>query len=278
MKPIYVFALVPLVGLVACASAPPPNELVRARTAYNGVSQGMAQELTPAEVQAARQTLDLAERSYDQNGDTDETKDLAYAAQRRAEYADTKARTLLAGRQERDANAREKTVHDQVAQANKAKLEAALEKERKDQEAAVRQRSELNKIASVRTDERGMVITVPGSVLFATGKAVLLPAAKGKLNQLATVLAEQDPSTKLQVEGYTDSAGSAKNNDRLSQARAESVRSYLATSGVPSGRLTAVGMGPANPIGSNTTAEGRASNRRVEIVVQKMTETGADIR
>ncbi|WP_394835742.1 OmpA family protein [Pendulispora rubella] len=279
MKSKYVFALAPLAGLLAaCASTSPPNELVRARTAYNGVSQGMAHELAPADVRTARQTLDVAERSFDDDGDSDETKDLAYAAQRRAECADAKARTQFALQQERDAVVREKVVHEQIDKANKAKLEAALEKERKDQQAADRRMAELSQIASVRKDDRGTILTVPGSTLFSAGKSTLLPSAKSKLTQLATVLAEQDPSIKIQIEGYTDSAGSTKSNDRLSQARADAVRVFLASNGVPDGRLTAVGMGSANPVGSNTTAEGRADNRRVEIVVQNAKELNKEVR
>ncbi|WP_394846253.1 OmpA family protein [Pendulispora brunnea] len=279
MKSKYVFALAPLACfLAACASTTTPNELVRARTAYNGVSQGMARELAPADVRVARQTLDVAERSFDDDGDSDETKDLAYAAQRRAECADAKARTQFALQQERDAVMREKIVHEQVDKANKAKLEAALEKERQDKQAADRRMAELNQIASVRKDDRGTIITVPGSSLFPAGKSTLLPAARAKLTQLATVLAEQDPSIKIQIEGYTDSAGSVKTNDRLSQARAETVRGFLASSGVPTGRLTATGMGSANPVGSNATAEGRASNRRVEIVVQDAKAPSKEIR
>jgi len=69
------------------------------------------------------------------------------------------------------------------------------------------------------------------------------------------------------VEGYTDSVGSDAANQKLSKDRAEAVRVYLVSKGVPSDKITSVGKGKANPVASNDTPEGRANNRRVEIIV-----------
>jgi len=113
-----------------------------------------------------------------------------------------------------------------------------------------------------------MVITLSGSVLFASNKADVLPAAHAKLDDVANALAKQDPESKIVVQGYTDSRGSDALNQDLSQRRAETVRAYLVSRGVASDRITAQGMGAANPIADNGSAEGRADNRRVEIVVQ----------
>ena len=74
----------------------------------------------------------------------------------------------------------------------------------------------------------------------------------------------------MSIEGYTDSKGSQSRNIDLSQRRAESVRSYLISRGLPADRVVAKGMGPDRPIADNTSAEGRANNRRVEIVVAKV--------
>ena len=113
-----------------------------------------------------------------------------------------------------------------------------------------------------------MVITLSGSVLFASAKSDLLPDAQVKLGDVAKALGEQDPNAKIVVQGYTDSQGGASFNQDLSQRRAESVRSYLVSHGIASDRVTAQGLGAGSPIADNGSAEGRANNRRVEIVVQ----------
>jgi OOP family OmpA-OmpF porin len=79
---------------------------------------------------------------------------------------------------------------------------------------------------------------------------------------------KNESSAAFVVQGYTDSRGSDALNQDLSQRRAEAVRAYLVRRGVPSDRITAQGMGASNPIADNDTAEGRADNRRVELVVQ----------
>ena len=73
------------------------------------------------------------------------------------------------------------------------------------------------------------------------------------------------PAVRLEVAGYTDDTGSRAVNERLSQARAESVRAFLVSAGVPADQLTARGYGPADPIATNGTPAGRALNRRVEL-------------
>jgi len=127
----------------------------------------------------------------------------------------------------------------------------------------------LNEIAKVKEESRGVVITLSGSVLFATGKSDLLRIAQDKLNQVATALNDQGFKS-IEVLGYTDSVGSAADNDALSLRRAQAVRDYLVTRGVPSEKATAKGLGSSNPVASNNTADGRAENRRVEIVVSPL--------
>jgi outer membrane protein OmpA-like peptidoglycan-associated protein len=101
-------------------------------------------------------------------------------------------------------------------------------------------------------------------VTFATGRSRLLPVSHEILDEVARVLLE-NPDWQIEVAGYTDSTGSAATNERLSRARAAAVGAYLVRRGVPAGRLTARGYGPADPVASNATAEGRARNRRVEL-------------
>ncbi len=158
--------------------------------------------------------------------------------------------------------------------ARKKELEAeqaALQKEHAAREEAEKKYKEamasLQEMAKVQENQRGLVITLSGSVLFTTGKADLLPIAQDKLEKVATVLQEQDPNKKIVVYGYTDSIGTKANNQKLSQARADTVRNFLVQKGVDSSRISAVGKGEDDPVATNKTPEGRANNRRVEIVV-----------
>jgi len=101
-------------------------------------------------------------------------------------------------------------------------------------------------------------------VTFATGSATLTPQAETSLRATATSLLAE-PAMPFEVAGYTDDTGSRRVNERLALSRAESVRAFLVSAGVPGERLTTRGYGPADPIASNATAEGRALNRRVEL-------------
>lgn len=125
----------------------------------------------------------------------------------------------------------------------------------------------LEEIAKVKEEQRGLVITLEGAVLFASGKSTLLPIAQDKLAKVAEVLQQQPPDKRITVEGHTDSIGTESANMRLSQARADSVRDFLISHGVESSRIVAVGKGESTPIATNKTPEGRANNRRVEIVI-----------
>jgi outer membrane protein OmpA-like peptidoglycan-associated protein len=119
----------------------------------------------------------------------------------------------------------------------------------------------------VKEEARGMVITLSGSVLFASGKFALLNTAMTKLDQVAEALKAQDADKRMVVEGHTDSQGSDKVNQPLSLNRGNAVRDYLVTRGVASEKITAVGLGSSRPIVDNKSAENRANNRRVEIII-----------
>jgi outer membrane protein OmpA-like peptidoglycan-associated protein len=121
-------------------------------------------------------------------------------------------------------------------------------------------------MASVKEEARGMVITLNGSVLFTTAKHELLPIAKSKLDEVAAALKEQG-FKKIVIEGHTDGRGVARDNETLSLARATAVKEHLVSRGLDGAAIEAVGLAATRPIATNDTPEGRANNRRVELIV-----------
>lgn len=102
---------------------------------------------------------------------------------------------------------------------------------------------------------------------FDTGRAAILPDSEGVLNEIVKLL-EHNPDLKLRVEGHTDNQGNAAANQMLSEKRAQAVVAWLASHGVTAGRLSAKGLGQSTPVADNTSEDGRAKNRRVELAQQ----------
>ena len=284
-----------------CATVTPP-ELTTARASYARASSGPAVQLLPADLHKAKVVLDAAETSFAEEKGSQKTIDLAYIADRTIQIVEAQARTVLAEQtvakakqdyQDKQVQSAKKTqatldrtrVQLADAQAGQAKqtellgAEHAARQEADTKAAASEQRaldSEQKTIAAnealaklaAKDDERGMVITLSGGVLFRSNDAQLLPAAQTKLDDVAVALLTN--GRPVSIEGYTDSKGSQSRNIELSQRRAEAVRSYLVSKGLPADRVVAKGMGPDRPIADNASAEGRANNRRVEIVVAKV--------
>ncbi|WP_096087068.1 OmpA family protein [Agaribacterium haliotis] len=109
-------------------------------------------------------------------------------------------------------------------------------------------------------------LVMPGNITFATGRAEIASSFYDVLDSVVLVLKEYD-KTLVVVGGHTDSVGSAESNQALSEDRANSVSSYLRSRGVAQVRLEPIGFGERQPIASNSSAEGRALNRRVEITL-----------
>ncbi|MEC9440060.1 MAG: OmpA family protein [Myxococcota bacterium] len=163
---------------------------------------------------------------------------------------------------------KELVAKEQRLAATADKLEEA-EKARKELKAELSDaRKELVEIAKVKEEQSRMVITLNGSVLFKTGESNLMPTAQRKLDQVAAVLKEHEDKY-ITIEGHTDSRGDTDDNMSLSRSRATSVMNYLVSQGVPQNRVKAVGVGESQPIASNDTPEGRANNRRVEIILSE---------
>ncbi len=285
MKLIKYLVLIACVVFLASCAATIPTELSKARQAYQQASQGPAAQLVPAELHKAKLALDKAEASFSNDPESYRTKDLAYVAERKAMRAEALASIATQKGDAAQAKMDYQTTQTEViaktkgdlatqkTEATAAAAAAALEAEqlaRRDAEKrAADAQAELAKIAMLKEEERGLVITLSGSVVFATNQATILPAAQSRLNQVAEALMSTDKKRNLIVEGHTDSRGTSDYNLDLSRRRAESVRAYLISRGYPGELIAPHGIGEERPIADNASAEGRSNNRRVEIVVQQ---------
>jgi outer membrane protein OmpA-like peptidoglycan-associated protein len=288
----------PAFGL-ACATVDPPKELVDARAEYQAATNGVAAKVNPAGLYEAKKSLDKANTAFEQDASSDNTRDMAYIALRKVQLASAQARIDVAS-QEKAASEREKarleqkltqselaevrrklTEAEEQRRAEAAQLQSTsqqLEAEKQARLAAEKKADEatanLAKIAMVKQEARGLVITLSGSVLFTSGRSTLLSNARPKLDEVAAALQQSD-AEKFIVEGHTDSVGSEATNEELSNRRAQTVRDYLIDRGVPAEKIRAVGYGKSRPVADNATAEGRANNRRVEIVIQPKSQLTA---
>ena len=205
-----------------------------------------------AEAAAAR-AKEAAERAGRERREAVRAKAEAERATRQARIEQRQARELMQQAQSQTARlSRLKDQAERYANAARSRLQDAL-----------------RKVVETRETARGVIINLP-DILFASGRSRLVPLAREVLSRVAGILLAT-PDYRLSVEGHTDSSGGANYNQRLSERRAEAVRSYLIESGLSADLMTSLGHGEARPITKNRTPAGRRKNRRVEIVI---TSTG----
>lgn len=137
------------------------------------------------------------------------------------------------------------------------------------QEAALRERLRATGVSVTRYEDT-IVLNMPGNVTFATDSSDVTSDFYPVLDSVSEVLNEFD-QTYVDVVGHTDSTGAADYNQRLSERRADSVASYLESQDVLAARLVVSGAGEERPMADNATPDGRALNRRVEIVLTPVT-------
>jgi outer membrane protein OmpA-like peptidoglycan-associated protein len=133
------------------------------------------------------------------------------------------------------------------------------------QEAELRAELQNDRVQITNTGDR-LIVTLPQDILFPVDSAVVNSSLRGDLLTVADSL-QNYPGSTVQVVGHTDNSGSAAYNQKLSERRANSVADVLREGGVSYNRIRAFGRGEDQPIASNLTAEGKAQNRRVEIVI-----------
>ncbi len=198
------------------------------------LSQAQAQQ---AQVQAERDRL-AAENARLQAQQAEMAK-----ANSDAEAANARAKELAANQAAADANRRASS-----AEAMREKL-----------------RAQLNEVLQTTETSRGLVVNL-SDVLFDTGKYTLKPNTQVSLARIAGIF-QSYPGVKVQVEGFTDSVGSDELNQKLSDNRASTTKDFLIKQGVSPDNISSAGYGKSDPVADNSTATGRAQNRRVNLVV-----------
>jgi len=196
-----------------------------------------------------------AERQH--NAEMAQQKAQLEAQQSALEAERAKAAQAQADAERARAEAAAAQAQAQAAQAQKSADSATQARERL--------RAQLNSVLATSETARGLIVNM-SDVLFDTAKYTLKQDAQLSLAKVAGIL-QAYPGLKLQVEGYTDNTGSPEFNQKLSENRAGAVRDFLVTQGVSPDNIVATGYGMAKPVADNSTAKGRALNRRVQLVV-----------
>ena len=158
-----------------------------------------------------------------------------------------------------EANQARRLAESRASEAEFARLEADLASQQVT--SLTRQLENLQ----LRETESGVVVTL-GDVLFASGQAQLVEGGRSSLEEVVDLL-QTEPDKKIRVEGHTDSLGEADANLLLSEQRAQAVLDALVSLGVDSDRISSLGMGEDFPIASNEDEDGRARNRRVDVIL-----------
>ena len=228
----------------------------------------MAREAVQRSEDARISTLRKKEQER-QQAEVDARKDAqmqAQASQMQAEQASIAAERAKAAADREAAERARAEAAAASANANAADAEAkAAAAQQSVKQMREKLREQLNAVLATQETARGLVVTL-GDVLFDTGKSALKQNAQISLAKVSAILM-QYPDLKLQIEGYTDSVGSDELNLKLSQSRAESTEAFLVNNGVSPSNVSALGFGKSNPVADNSTAAGKAQNRRVEMVV-----------
>jgi outer membrane protein OmpA-like peptidoglycan-associated protein len=236
--------------LAAERAAAAQREAEAQRKAQQAATEARLQEERRAQADADRQAADTARQEAQLAADRAAQERAAADAARAA--AIEQQNVLRAEADRSRLAAQEAEAAQQKAEGEKAQLRERL-------------RQQLNAILETRETARGLIVNI-SDVLFDFNKYTLKPGAREKMAKVSGILLAY-PGLTIKVEGYTDSIGSDEYNLKLSEQRADSVRDYLVQQAVPSGAVTAVGFGKADPVASNDNPAGRQRNRRVELVV-----------
>ena len=238
------------------------DEKMEITNAREAVERAEDARLTALRKQAAEQQAATVAAKNEAEQAAAQSRAQAEQAQVQAQQAKLQTEQAEAAKAEADA-ARARAE----AEAAEARARAAEANRSAESAIQVREklREQLNTVLATSESARGLIVNM-SDVLFDTGKYTLKPSTKISLAKVAGILLAY-PGLKVQVEGYTDSVGGDEYNQKLSEDRAATVKDFLVSQGVSANNITSQGFGKTNPVADNSTAEGRAQNRRVNLVV-----------
>lgn len=216
-------------------------------------------------VQSAEDARIIALRKLKADDDAAALKGKQDAEEQAAQAQDVAVQQAAQRAQAEEAAARARAEADQARAAAGQARSAQEIAEQSAQQARERLKDQLNQVLQTHETARGLIVNM-SDVLFDFNKYTLKPEAREKLAKVSGILLAY-PGLKLQVEGYTDNVGSDEYNQKLSEERAGSVRDYLVMQSVAETNVSAEGYGKSSPVADNSTASGRAENRRVQLVV-----------
>lgn len=245
-----------------CATTPqPPQALLEAREAVAQAEEDpTVRQYAPTALEQAQQDLSRAEFAWCSVEERGDTEHWAFLAHRRAQIAQALAQREMALATGFAA------VGPDDSELTRARSEAEMARREAERlQAQLRDAQQQLAELEPQQTERGIVLTL-GEFLFPFDSAELQPGAERTLDRLAQYLRD-NPDYLVLIEGHTDATGDAGYNQQLSERRADAVRAALAQRGIGRDRVRSVGLGEDYPVASNAQPEGRAQNRRVEVVI-----------
>ncbi len=265
--------------LSACSAAPPRNEsLETARAVVSQVESSPRAGVAATDIANARKSLEAANRLAESKANRSQMEYEANNAVLSAQIANEKILTAQANEEVANGTAQRQTVLLQARERESQRnADQASDARQQADASALRVNSLEAQLADLKVQktERGLVLTL-GDVLFDTSQATLKPGAYATLDRLATALRENS-GRKVVIEGHTDNVGSDESNQGLSERRAQSVQTALMQRDVARSQISSLGKGENFPIASNESADGRQSNRRVELIfTEDQTRVAAD--
>jgi outer membrane protein OmpA-like peptidoglycan-associated protein len=245
--------------VIACASSPPPRELVDARAVYARTATGDATRVMPAAVNEARIALAAAEEAYNNGEDAYLVRDRAYISMRASELAQVRAKTERVREEHAAAPGAAADIRERVTEAERREMPPPRSNELG---TIVDRAPAATGPFFVKDERRGTVITVPAPVLFVADRADFLPGAEDRLEPLAETLSNEG-DRQIVVESKADSLGTPVDTG-LSLRRADRVHAFLVSHGVPAQRCSVAA--PDDISNQDATQKSKAASERTIIV------------